>query len=163
MAEKKASKTARHASREGGTAEASTGFTDEEKAALRERAQEVKKAARRGSRPSETDGESDVLAKIAEMQQPDRAMAERVHAIVKAAAPELSARTWYGMPAYAKGGSVICFFQSAQKFKARYATLGFSDKASLDEGDMWPSSYAVKALTPAVEERIAALVKAAAG
>jgi uncharacterized protein YdhG (YjbR/CyaY superfamily) len=163
MAKKRASKTARPASRKGGAAEAAAGFTDEEKAALRERAQEVKKAARRGPRPSETDGERDALAKIAEMQEPDRAMAERVHAIVKAAAPELSARTWYGMPAYAKGGSVICFFQSGQKFKARYATLGFSDKACLDEGDMWPSSFAVKALTPAVEERIAALVKEAAG
>jgi len=163
MAEKRASKTARPKSGEDSAGKASTGFTDEEKAALRERAQEVKKAARRGSRPSDTDGESDVLAKIAEMQEPDRAMAERVHAIVMAAAPQLSARTWYGMPAYAKGGSVICFFQGAQKFKARYATLGFSDKASLDEGDMWPSSFAVKALTPAVEERIAALVKKAMG
>src|SRR3954467_9525962 len=112
----------------------SKGFTDEEQAAMKERAQELKAAARAGG----VDGESDVLAKIAEMAEPDRAMAERLHAIIKASAPSLSPRTWYGMPAYAKDGDVVCFFQPAQKFKTRYATLGFSDKAHLDEGSMWP-------------------------
>jgi uncharacterized protein YdhG (YjbR/CyaY superfamily) len=128
------------------------GFTDEEKAAMRERAKEAKAGA----------GESDLLAKIAEMQEPDRGMAERVHAIVTASAPELKPKTWYGMPAYAKGGDVVCFFQPAKKFKARYSTLGFSDKANLDEGAMWPTSYARRELTAAEEERIAALVKQAA-
>jgi uncharacterized protein YdhG (YjbR/CyaY superfamily) len=141
---------------------ASTGFTDEERAAMRERAKEVKASARRDSRASEADGESDLLAKIAEMSEPDRAMAERIHAIVKAAAPALAPRTWYGQPAYARNGNVVCFFQPAQKFKTRYATLGFSDKASLDDGDMWPTSYALKELTPEVEARITELVRAAA-
>ena len=117
------------------TGRASKGFTDEERAAMKERAQELKAAARRGPRAGKADGESAVLAKIAEMPEPDRAMAERLHAIIKASAPALSPRTWYGMPAYAKDGNVVCFFQSAQKFKTRYATLGFSDKANLDEGD----------------------------
>jgi len=130
-------------------------FTDEERAAMRERAKEQKAAARNA------DEESEVLAKIAEMPEPDRAMAERLHAIVKESAPDLSPRTWYGMPAYAKDGDVICFFQSAQKFKTRYATLGFSDKANLDEGDMWPSSFALKRLTAAEEARIGALVQRA--
>jgi uncharacterized protein YdhG (YjbR/CyaY superfamily) len=143
------------------TGKASKGFTDEERAAMRERAQELKAAARRGPGAGKGDGESDVLAKIAEMPEPDRAMAERIHAIVKATAPALSPRTWYGMPAYAKDGNVICFFQSAQKFKARYATFGFSDKANLDEGAMWPSAFALKELTAAEETRIAALVKKA--
>jgi uncharacterized protein YdhG (YjbR/CyaY superfamily) len=143
------------------TGGASKGFTDEERAAMQERAKEVK--ARRGSRASEADGESDLLAKIAEMSEPDRVMAERVHAIVKAAAPALAPRTWYGQPAYAKNGNVVCFFQPAQKFKTRYATLGFSDKASLDDGDMWPTYYALKELTPEVEARIAELVRTAAG
>jgi uncharacterized protein YdhG (YjbR/CyaY superfamily) len=142
---------------------ASKGFTDEERAAMRERAQELKAAASRGPRAGKADGEGDVLAKIAEMPEPDRVMAERIHAIVKAVAPDLSPRTWYGMPAYAKDGSVICFFQSAQKFKARYATLGFSDKANLDEGAMWPTSFALKTLTADEEARIAALVKKAVG
>ncbi len=128
-------------------------FTDEERAAMRERARELK--------AGKADGESDVLAKIAEMGEPDRAMAERLHALVKASAPDLSPRTWYGMPAYAKDGKVVCFFQSAQKFKSRYATLGFSDKANLDEGAMWPTSYALKELTAAEEARIGALVKQA--
>jgi uncharacterized protein YdhG (YjbR/CyaY superfamily) len=131
---------------------ASERLTAEERAAMRERVREMKSGG---------GGESEVLAKIAEMPEPDRVMAERLHAIVKATAPELSPRTWYGMPAYAKDGKVICFFQSAQKFKARYATVGFSDKANLDEGAMWPTSYALKKLTAAEEKRIAALVKQA--
>ena len=138
---------------------ASKGFTDEERAAMKERVQELKAEARRS--PKEADGESDVLAKIAEMPQSDRAMAERLHALIKASAPALSPRTWYGMPAYAKDGNVVCFFQSAQKFKTRYATLGFSDKANLDDGHLWPTAFALKELTAAAEERIGALVKKA--
>jgi uncharacterized protein YdhG (YjbR/CyaY superfamily) len=122
------------------------GFTDEERAAMKERSQELR-TARRSSDSSKTDGESAVLAKISEMQEPDRILAERLHAIIKANAPVLSPRTWYGMPAYAKDGNVVCFFQSAQKFKTRYATLGFSDKANLDEGSMWPIYFALKKLT----------------
>ncbi len=122
------------------------GFTDEERAAMKERSQELR-TARRSSDSSKTDGESTVLAKISEMQEPDRIMAERLQAIIKANAPVLSPRTWYGMPAYAKDGNVVCFFQSAQKFKTRYATLGFSDKANLDEGSMWPIYFALKKLT----------------
>ena len=140
---------------------AKKGFTDEERAAMKERAEELKAEARRGPRSGKADGESDVLAKIAEMPDADRAMAERVHAIVKASAPGLSPRTWYGMPAYAKDGKVVCFFQSADKFKSRYATFGFSDKANLDDGAMWPTSFALKELTAADEARIAALVKQA--
>jgi uncharacterized protein YdhG (YjbR/CyaY superfamily) len=143
------------------TKKKSKGFTDEERAAMKERAQELKAAARRGPRAGKADGESDVLAKIAEMPKPDRAMAERLHAIVKSSAPALSPRTWYGMPAYAKDGKVVCFFQSAQKFKSRYATFGFSDKANLDKGAMWPTSFALKALTAAEEKKIGALVKKA--
>ena len=143
------------------TRKKSGGFTDEERDAMKERAQELKAAARRGPRTAKADGESDVLAKIAEMAEPDRAMAERLHALVKASAPALSPKTWYGMPAYAKDGKVVCFFQSAQKFKSRYATLGFSDTANLDEGAMWPTSFALKELTAAEEARIAALVKQA--
>ena len=143
------------------TGKASKGFTDEERAAMRERAQELKAAARRGPGAKKADGESDVLAKIAEMPQPDRAMGKRLHAIIKASAPALSPRTWYGMPAYAKDGQVVCFFQSAQKFKARYATLGFSDKANLDEGAMWPTAFALKELTATEEAMISALVKKA--
>jgi uncharacterized protein YdhG (YjbR/CyaY superfamily) len=143
------------------TGKASKGFTEEERAAMRERAQELKAAARRGPGAGKGDGESDVLAKIAEMPEPDRAMAERIHAIVKATAPALSPRTWYGMPAYAKEGNVICFFQSAHRFKARYAAFGFSDKANLDEGVMWPTAFALKELTASEEARIAALVKKA--
>jgi len=141
--------------------EASKGFTDEERAAMRERAQELKAAARRSPRSGKADGESDVLAKIAEMPEPDRAMAERLHAIIKASAPALSPRTWYGMPAYAKDGKVVCFFQSAQKFNTRYATLGFSDTANLDEGHLWPVAFALKELTAAEEAKISALVKKA--
>ena len=143
------------------TDKTSEGFTDEERAAMKERAQELKAAARRGPRAAKADGESDVLAKIAEMPEPDRAMAERLHAIIKASAPDLSPRTWYGMPAYARDGKVVCFFQSAQKFKTRYATLGFSDKANLDEGAMWPTAFALTELTAADEARIGALVKKA--
>ncbi len=139
----------------------SKGFTDEERAAMRERAQELKAETRRGPRAGQADGESDVLAKIAEMPQPDRAMAKRLHAIIKTSAPALSPKTWYGMPAYAKDGKVVCFFQSAQKFKSRYATFGFSDQANLDEGAMWPTAFALKELTAADEARIAALVKKA--
>src|SRR2546425_6116185 len=137
------------------------GFTDEERAAMKERVQELKAAARRGPRADKADQESAVLAKIAEMPEPDRAMGERLHAIIKASAPALSPRLWYGMPAYAKDGKVVCFFQSAQKFKTRYATLGFSDKANLDEGAMWPNAFALKGLTATEEARIAALVKKA--
>jgi uncharacterized protein YdhG (YjbR/CyaY superfamily) len=135
-------------------------LTDEELAALKETVQERKAEARRG-RAGKADGERDVLAKIAEMPKPDRAMAERLHAIVKATAPSLSPRTWYGMPAYAKDGKVVCFFQSAEKFKSRYATFGFSDKANLDKGAMWPTSFALKELTAAEEKKIGALVKKA--
>jgi uncharacterized protein YdhG (YjbR/CyaY superfamily) len=142
---------------------ASKGFTDDERAAMRERAREVKSASRRGSRATKADGESDVLAKIAEMPNHDRAIAERLHAIIKASAPGLSPRTWYGMPAYAKDGKVVCFFQSAHKFKTRYATLGFSDKANLDDGGMWPNAFALKELTATEEARISALVKKALG
>ena len=137
------------------------GFTDEERAAMKERAQELKAEARRGPRADRADGESAVLAKIAEMPEPDRAMAKRLHAIIKASAPALSPKTWYGMPAYAKDGKVVCFFQSAQKFKSRYATFGFSDTANLDEGAMWPTSFALKELTATEEARISALVKKA--
>jgi uncharacterized protein YdhG (YjbR/CyaY superfamily) len=143
------------------SAKKSKGFTDEERAAMKERAQELKAQARRGPRADKADGESDVLAKIAEMPQPDRAMAERLHEIVKASAPALSPKTWYGMPAYAKDGKVLCFFQSAQKFNSRYATLGFSDKANLDEGAMWPTSFALKEFTATEEAKISALVKRA--
>jgi uncharacterized protein YdhG (YjbR/CyaY superfamily) len=137
----------------------SKGFTDDERAAMKERAKELKAEARANTDRAE--GESDVLAKIAEMRGSDRAMAKRVHAIVTASAPDLSPRTWYGMPAYARDGKVVCFFQSAQKFKSRYATLGFSDRANLDEGAMWPTSYALKKLTGAEEKKIRALVKQA--
>jgi len=130
---------------------------------MKERAQELKAAARRGPRAGKADGERDVLAKIAEMLEPDRSMAERLHAIIKANTPALSPRTWYGMPAYALDGEVVCFFQSAQKFKARYATFGFSDAANLDEGAMWPTVFALKSLTAAEEARIGALLKKAVG
>ena len=136
-------------------------FTAEEQAAMKELVQERKAAARRGSRAGKADGERDVLAKIAEMPEADRTMAERLHAIIKESAPDLSPRTWYGMPAYAKDDKVVCFFQSAEKFKARYATLGFSDEANLDEGAMWPTAFALEKLTAADEARISALVKRA--
>jgi uncharacterized protein YdhG (YjbR/CyaY superfamily) len=131
----------------------SKGFTAEEREAMKERARELK--------AGKADGESALLAKIAEMPEKDRAMAKRLHAIIKANAPALTPRTWYGMPAYAKDGNVVCFFQSSHKFKVRYATLGFSDEANLDEGAMWPTSFALKELTPTEEARIGALVKRA--
>ena len=144
------------------TRKKSTGFTAEERAAMKEHVKEYRAEALRGANGNKADGESDVLAKIAEMREPDRTMAKRLHAIVKATAPDLAPRTWYGMPAYAKDGKVICFFQSGQKFKSRYATLGFQQDAKLDEGDIWPTSFALKRLTAAVEERIGQLVKKAA-
>jgi uncharacterized protein YdhG (YjbR/CyaY superfamily) len=137
------------------------GFTDEERGAMKERAQELKAAARRGPGATKADGESAVLAKIAEMPEPDRAIGERLHAVIKASAPALWPRLWYGMPAYAKDGKVVCFFQSAQKFKTRYATFGFSDEANLDKGAMWPTAFALTELTAADEARIGALVKKA--
>ena len=137
------------------SAKASAGFTDEEKSAMKQRAREAKADA------DKAEGESAALAAIASMEPQDRAMAERLHAIIKASAPALSPRTWYGMPAYAQDGDVVCFFQSAQKFKTRYATVGFSDKANLDEGGMWPTSFALRELTTAEEARIGALVKKA--
>jgi uncharacterized protein YdhG (YjbR/CyaY superfamily) len=144
------------------TGKTSEGWTDEERGAMKERAKELKATARRGPRADKADGESAVLAKIAEMPQPDRALAERLHAIIKASAPALSPKTWYGMPAYAKDGKIICFFQSAHKFKSRYATFGFNDTANLDEGTMWPTAFALTELTAAEEARIGALVKKAA-
>jgi len=135
------------------------GFTDEEKAAMKERAKELKAEAR--ANQDRAQGESDVLAKIAEMSEPDRSMARRLHEIVKASAPDLSPKTWYGMPAYAREGKIVCFFQSAEKFNARYATFGFNDTANLDEGAMWPTSFALKALTADEQKKIAALVKKA--
>jgi uncharacterized protein YdhG (YjbR/CyaY superfamily) len=137
----------------------SNGFTDEERAAMRERVQELKAEAR--AKRGKADGERDLLAKIAEMPEPDRAMAERLHAIIKASAPALAPKTWYGMPAYARDGKIVCFFQSAAKFNARYATFGFNDAANLDDGAMWPTSFALKELTSAEEAKIAALVKKA--
>jgi uncharacterized protein YdhG (YjbR/CyaY superfamily) len=135
-------------------------FTAEERAAMKEYSQELK--AQSGRRPGSKEDEKDVLAKLAAMPEPDRSMGKRVHAIVTAAAPDLAPRTWYGMPAYAKDGAVICFFQNAAKFKSRYSTLGFSDKAKLDQGSSWPVAYAIMKLTPAEEKKIAALVKKAA-
>jgi uncharacterized protein YdhG (YjbR/CyaY superfamily) len=144
------------------TGKTSEGWTDEERGAMKERAKELKAGgARRGSRADKADGESAVLEKIAEMPEPDRALAERLHAIIKASAPALSPKTWYGMPAYAKDGKVVCFFQSAHKFNSRYATFGFNDVANLDEGAMWPTAFALTELTAADEARIGALVKKA--
>jgi uncharacterized protein YdhG (YjbR/CyaY superfamily) len=163
MAERKPAKKGTQKSAKSTTAigKKSKGFTDEERAAMKERAQELKAEARRGPRADKADGESAVLAKIAEMKGPDRAMAKRLHAIVKDSAPALSPKTWYGMPAYAKDGKVVCFFQSAQKFKSRYATFGFSDEANLDDGAMWPTAFALTELTATEEARISALVKKA--
>jgi uncharacterized protein YdhG (YjbR/CyaY superfamily) len=144
------------------TAKTSKVFTDVERDAMKERAKEQKAAARRGPSAAKADGESDVLAKIAAMPAPDRVMAERLHAIIKASAPVLSPKTWYGMPAYAKDGKVVCFFTPADKFKSRYATFGFNDDANLDEGTMWPTSWALTKLSAADEARIGALVKKAA-
>jgi uncharacterized protein YdhG (YjbR/CyaY superfamily) len=140
-------------------AKASTGFTDEEKAAMRNRAQELKAEARANKNKAE--GESAALAAIAAMSAPDRALAERLHALITASAPALAPKTWYGMPAYARDGQIVCFFQSAEKFKTRYATLGFSDKAHLDDGAMWPTAFALAEWTEAVEAQITALVKQA--
>jgi uncharacterized protein YdhG (YjbR/CyaY superfamily) len=151
--------TRRSAKRTTVTSKKYEGFTAEEQAAMKERAKELKAEARADR--DRAAGERDVLAKIAEMPEPDRAMAERLHAIITASAPALSPRLWYGMPAYAKDGKVVCFFQSAQKFKTRYATFGFSDKANLDDGAMWPTAFALPELTAADEARIAALVKRA--
>jgi uncharacterized protein YdhG (YjbR/CyaY superfamily) len=137
------------------------GLTDEERAALKQRTRELKAEARRGPRADKADGERDVLAKIAEMPEPDRVMAERLHTIIKASAPALTPKTWYGMPAYAKDGKVVCFFTPASKFKERYATFGFNATANLDEGAMWPTSWALTVLTAADEAKIAALVKRA--
>jgi uncharacterized protein YdhG (YjbR/CyaY superfamily) len=159
MAEKKPAKkpTQKSAKKTAANDKKSKGFTAEERAAMRERANELKAEARKA------DGESTLLAKVAEMRDPDRTMAKRLHAIVKASAPDLFPKTWYGMPAYAnKDGKVVCFFQSAEKFDSRYATFGFSDSANLDEGAMWPTSFAVKDLTAAEEAKISALVKKAA-
>jgi uncharacterized protein YdhG (YjbR/CyaY superfamily) len=157
MPERKSAKADSRRSAEGTSGKASKGFTAEERAAMRERTRELK------AEKAKADGEADVLAKIAEMQEPDRDMAERLHALIKASAPPLSPKTWYGMPAYAKDGKVVCFFQSAQKFKSRYATFGFSDEANLDDGAMWPTSFALKELTAAEEARIGELVKTAVG
>ena len=163
MAEKRPAKKGTQKSAKSTTAigKASSGFTDEERAAMREHAQELKAAARPGPSAGKAGEESAVLEKIAAMPAPDRIMGERLHAIIKASAPGLSPKLWYGMPAYAKDGNVVCFFQGAQKFKTRYATLGFSDKATLDEGQMWPTAFALKELTAADEARIGALVKKA--
>jgi uncharacterized protein YdhG (YjbR/CyaY superfamily) len=156
MAERKPTTKATQRSAKGTTRKASNGFTAEERAAMKERARELK-----AGRTGKADGESDVLAKIAEMPEHDRAMAERLHVLITDSAPELSPKTWYGMPAYAKDDKVVCFFKGAHKFKSRYATLGFSDKANLDQGAMWPTDFALKELTAAEEKKIAALVKKA--
>jgi hypothetical protein len=163
MAERKPAKkgTQKSAKSTTATGKRLKGFTDEERVAMKERAQELKAATRRGPRADKADGESAVLAKIAEMPEPDRAMGKRLHAVITASAPALSPRLWYGMPAYAKDGKVVCFFQSAQKFKTRYATFGFSDAANLDKGALWPVAFALKELTAAEEAKIAALVKKA--
>jgi uncharacterized protein YdhG (YjbR/CyaY superfamily) len=137
-------------------------FTDEERGAMKERARELRTSARRGQR-GKADGETELLEKIAEMSEPDRVLAERLHAVITTSAPGLSPKTWYGMPAYAKDGKVVCFFQSAAKFKSRYATFGFNDSANLDEGTMWPTAFALTELTPADEARISALVQKAVG
>jgi hypothetical protein len=165
MAEKKPAKKGTQKSAKSATAngKASKGFTEEERAAMREYAKERKAAAHPDPHAGEASEESAVLAKIAAMSAPDRTKGERLHAIIKATAPGLSSRLWYGMPAYAKDGKVVCFFQDAQKFKTRYATLGFSDKATLDEGNMWPTAFALKELTAVDEARIGALVKKAVG
>jgi uncharacterized protein YdhG (YjbR/CyaY superfamily) len=151
--------------RTGTIAKPSRGFTDDERAAMKERVKELKAEERRGRRAktNTADRESDVLAKIAAMPEPDRAMATRLHAIIKASAPALAPKTWYGMPAYARDGNVVCFFQGAKKFNTRYATFGFSDKANLDDAAMWPVAFALKELTATEEARIVALVKKAAG
>ena len=161
MAERKTAKKGTNDSAKGTTGKAFKGFADEERAAMRDRVAELRTAAGRGPREGEADQESAVLAKIAAMPASDRALGGRLHAIIKASAPVLSPKLWYGMPAYAKDGKVVCHFQSAQKFKTRYATFGFSDEANLDEGAMWPVAFALRELTAAEEARIGALVKKA--
>jgi len=163
MAERKATKKGTQQSTQRTTAvdQTAEGWTDDERAAMKARAQEVKAAARRGPRAGKADGEGEVLAKIAELPAADRAMAERLHAIITASAPALAPKTWYGMPAYAKDGKVVCYFTPASKFNSRYATFGFNDAANLDDGAMWPTSFALTELTAADEARIAALVKKA--
>jgi len=159
MSQNERNSTQKSASSAAASNKKSRGFTDEERAAMKERAREQQAEAR--ANKDRTDGENDVLAKIAEMPEPDRTMAMRIHEIIKASAPVLMPKTWYGMPAYAKNGKIVCFFQTAQKFKTRYATLGFNDAANLDEGSMWPVAFALTELTPAEEARISALVKKA--
>ena len=163
MAEKKTSKktTRRPAKRTPPATKKHEGFTADERAAMKERARELKAPARRGRGAGKADGERDVLAKLAEMPEPDRVLGERLHAIIKASAPDLTPKTWYGMPAYAKDGKVVCYFTPASKFKERYATFGFNATANLDEGTMWPTSFAVTKLTAAEEKKIAALVRKA--
>jgi uncharacterized protein YdhG (YjbR/CyaY superfamily) len=153
--------TRKSTKRAAATTKRTKGFTDEERAAMRDRARELKAESRARSRSGKPDGENDLLTKIAEMQESDRVIAERLHAIIKAIAPDLTPRTWYGMPAYAQDGTVLCYFQSAEKFKSRYATLGFSGQANLDEGAMWPIAFALTKLTAAEEKKIRALVKQA--
>ena len=153
-------KSARSATAPG---KAAKGFTDEEREAMKARVEELKAEERRGPNSKTADGEGELLAKIAEMPERDRAMAERLHVLIKASAPGLTPKTWYGMPAYAKDGNVVCFFQSSHRFKTRYAALGFSDKAKLDEGALWPVAFALKELTADSEARIVALVKRAVG
>lgn len=158
--------TAKASRAEASASDTAEGFTAEERAAIKERAAEVRATKGRSGKTGKTakaDGASEVLAKIAEMAEPDRSMAARIHEVITSSAPELAPRLWYGMPAYAKDGKVVCFFQDAHKFKARYSTLGFNDPANLDDGDMWPTAFAVTKVTTAVEKRIAALVRQAVG
>ncbi|MDA0350743.1 MAG: DUF1801 domain-containing protein [Chloroflexi bacterium] len=157
MAERKPARQGAKQSAKKAAQQGAEGFSDEERSAIKERAKELKASKRAGK----ADGEADVLAKIAELAEPDRALAVRLHALIKASSPALSPKTWYGMPAYAKNGKVVCFFQGAQKFKTRYSTLGFSDEANLDDGSMWPTAFALKELTAAEEARIVALVNQA--
>ena len=159
MSQSKKNSTQESAENTAATNTKSRGFTDEERAAMKERARELKAEER--ANKDRAEGESNVLARIAEMSEPDRSMATRLHEIITASAPVLSPKTWYGMPAYARDGKIVCFFQPAQKFNTRYATLGFNDVANLDEGTMWPTAYALMELTPAEEEKISALVKKA--
>ncbi|WP_435881323.1 iron chaperone [Streptomyces bobili] len=162
--QKPAQKLAQTPARQSRTAEKTfDGFTAEEREAMKDHARELKTSARRSPRTAKADGESDVRAKIAEMEDADRVLAERLHEIVRAAAPQLTPKLWYGMPAYARDGKVVCFFQSARKFKSRYATLGFSDQANLDDGTLWPTSYALTGLTAGTEAQIIALIERATG
>ncbi|MCX5079406.1 MULTISPECIES: DUF1801 domain-containing protein [Streptomyces] len=160
---KSATKSARSTTGTAAADKTYDGFTEEERGAMKERAKELKASSRRGSRTAKADGDSEVRAKISEMPEADRVIAERIHEIVRTSAPDLAPKLWYGMPAYARDGKVVCFFQSAQKFKSRYATLGFSDLAKLDDGTMWPSAYALTELNADGEARIGELIKRAAG